>query len=165
LVALMVTVHFQDWGVVVDREATAEAYAQIEASGSDLCGCQDCRNFVAVRDAGLLYPPAVLELLAQLGVDPSREAESASMGSIDRDHPDVHLYEWWFNVIGHLLPGELTQPRDPARELQLYPVSGGALADAAFGDAPLFRVEFLGGLPWLLDEASWQVRWNEGHRR
>jgi len=156
-------VHFQDWSVEVDREATAEAYARIEASGSEVCGCQDCRNFVAVRDAGRLYPPEVLDMLAELGVDPSLEAESWSVGPIDADHPDVHLYGWWFNVIGHLLPGELTQPREPARELQVYPVSGGALADAAFGDAPLFRVELLGGLPWFLGETSWQADWSQQH--
>ena len=86
------------------------------------------------------------------------------MGPISVDDPDVHLYEWWFNVVGRLLPGDLTQPRAPTVELQLYPVSGGALADPAFGDAPLFRIELLGGLPWLLDEPSWQKDWFDQHK-
>jgi hypothetical protein len=159
------TVSYQDWSAEVERDANIAAYANIQASGSDACGCQDCRNFVALRDSGMLYPPDVLALLDSLGVDPNLEAESWSVGPVIEGHPDLHFYSWWFNVIGTMCAGELTASREVDVDLHVYPVEGGALADPGFGEATLFRLEFYAGLPWVLDEVSWESEWERDRGR
>jgi hypothetical protein len=53
-----ITIIYGPWTVLAYSDATRRCYTQIGQSGSDLCGCANCKNFVLARDRA--YPPEVL---------------------------------------------------------------------------------------------------------
>ena len=151
----METVKFGSWVAEVDPEANRAAYREIPTGAEDVCGCLECLNFAAARAKGLVYPKEVLALLKRMGVDPARASEVYGMG-LNRDQRGQYLFGGWFNVIGHLLGDDVPAPDQITPRIQLFPSHDGALPDPAFGDAALFRIEFVIALPWLLDEPHWE---------
>jgi hypothetical protein len=136
-------VDFRGWTADVDVEATRSSYATAGLGAAQACDCAECRNFVVARDAGLVYPSDVVDLLVSMGVDLTRESEVYLEGPID----DGRLwYGGWFNVVGRLVDdsGESTEV---APGFYLYPLAQGALVTDAFGDASVFRVEFKAAVP------------------
>jgi hypothetical protein len=158
------TVEFGGWVAEFDRDANRAAYALIPLGGAEDCGCLECRNFLAARDKGLVYSAEAIGLLERLGVDSVRESEVYGMGP-SRELHGLYLYGGWFNVIGQLLGDEPPEPDTIGPEIQVFPMADGALPDPAFGDAPMFRVEFLVALPWLLVEPHWEAPRKRGRRR
>jgi hypothetical protein len=69
----MQTVSFDRWVLEVDAAATAKAYAALPQGQARLCGCTDCKNWIATRDAA--FPSEVASLLVSLGIDRSKETE------------------------------------------------------------------------------------------
>src|SRR5262245_24273794 len=67
-----------DHAFEVDVDATRAAYAQIARGDAETCACSRCRNYVAVRDRA--FPPAVLQFLEAIGVDPTKEADLMDLG-------------------------------------------------------------------------------------
>ena len=129
---------FHGWTVEVDVDATRRAYATGSPGASVECGCDECANFIAAREAGYVYPVAVAKLLSDMGVDLSRESEVFLEGPAGRG---AVVYGGWFNVAGELVhdAGEAVEV-EPGFEL--YALPEGAMVDDAFGDAPVFRIEF-----------------------
>jgi hypothetical protein len=129
---------YRNWVADVDVEATRKAYAEGHAGASVECGCDECANFIAARDAGYIFPREVAKLLTDMGADLSRESEVVVEGKVGRDSI---LYAGWFNVAGQLLSdsGGSTEV-EPG--FNLYPMPEGALVDDSFGEVPVFRVEF-----------------------
>jgi len=134
---------FHGWIAEVDVEATKRAYASGGPGASAECGCSECANFAAAREAGYIYPAKVARLLEDMGVDLTRESEvfvesPAHRGSL--------VYGGWFNIAGELLEGP-----DEAVEIEqgfeLLACPEGAVVDDAFGEVPVFRIEFLALAP------------------
>ena len=86
---------FGKWHIACDPEATRQAHHQISVGGPEACGCLFCQNFAIARSQ--VYPPAVLSLFKQLGVDSKHEAEVYHLGRLD---PGKHLYGGWFHLVG-----------------------------------------------------------------
>jgi len=84
-----------DQTVLFDREATISAYKAIENSWADTCPCATCRNFLHFRQEA--YSPALLALLARLGIDPMKEWEVFSVG-VEVDN--LLQYGGWFPFVG-----------------------------------------------------------------
>jgi hypothetical protein len=129
----------------VDIDRTREAYATIQTGGPEECGCDPCKNIVANR--ATIYPPALITLLAKLGVDPKKEAE---VYHTCRLRPGVHSYGGWFHVIG-----EVVQDADElvalAPGVRVWFKNGAAVAQDAFKTQPVMRVEMELEIPWKID--------------
>jgi hypothetical protein len=80
------------------RDLTVSAYLQMQIGMPEHCACAMCRNFIAQRSTA--YPGFFLDLLAELGIDPTKENEVYSYGAID-DNP--RIYEGWLFFAGDLL--------------------------------------------------------------
>ncbi len=147
----METIEFDGWRAEVDPIANRAAYAQIPRSAAEECSCSECLNFVKARVDGLVYSAHTLNIFKRLGIDAARESEVYAMDA-GANRSGLYLYGGWFNVIGRLLCDDAASPTEITRELQLFPMADAALPDSAFGDVPMFRIEFVIALPWLLDE-------------
>ena len=88
---------FGETNFTADREATLSAYGTVERGGTDKCACATCRNFSEVREK--VFPPAFLEFLRTLGVDPRKEAEAYHNARLS---PGRHDYGGWFHFVGAL---------------------------------------------------------------
>jgi len=150
------TIKFGGWVAQVDVKANRDAYSQVPLSAGDVCGCLECRNFEAARAKGLVYPKEVLVLFKRMGVNPARESEVYGMG-LSREYRGHYLFGGWFNVVGVLLGEDVPAPDSVTPKIQLFPMHDAALPDPAFGEAPMFRIEFVVALPWLLDEPHWET--------
>lgn len=136
---------FRGWVAEVDVDATRRAYAAGSPGASVECGCDECANFIAAREAGYVYPVEVAKLLQGMGVDLTRETDVFVDGSAGRG---TVVYGGWFNVAGELVreaPGPVEV--EPGFELQALPE--GAVVDDAFGEAPVFRIEFHALVPLM----------------
>ena len=147
-------IEFAGWTVACNVDSTRQAYAEMSVGGPEECGCLHCRNFAAARSQ--LYPPAVLVLFEQLGIDPTRETEVyhlAPDGS-DADGPPetrMHRYGGWFHAIGDVVTDregyEILSP-----DFQLTIIRGGVVIPSPFPHTPLFRLEFNARVPWIILE-------------
>jgi hypothetical protein len=145
------SIEFGGWTVEVDPDANRSAYAEIPCGAAEDCSCSECRNFTEARDRGLVFSPQALKLFKRMGVDATRESEVYVMDAA-ANRSGLYLYGGWFNVIGRLLGDDAEGPTEITRELQLFPMAAAALPDPAFGDVPMFRIEFFIALPGLADE-------------
>jgi hypothetical protein len=147
------TVKFGSWVAEVDPKANRSAYSLIAEGAAEECACPECRNFIAARDKGLVYPAEVVELFGRMGVDSTRESEVYGMDT-GANRNGLGIYGGWFNVIGRLMGDDVAVPHEVSQRIQLYPSSGAALPDPAFGEVEMFRIEFVIALPWVLDEPN-----------
>lgn len=129
---------YRGWVADVDVDATRKAYAQGGQGASAECGCDECANFIAARDAGYIYPVEVATLLSEMGVDLTRESEVYVDGRADRGSI---VYSGWFNIAGELLGGD-DEPVEIEPGFELCMLPEGAVVEDAFGEIPVFRVEF-----------------------
>jgi hypothetical protein len=129
---------YRGWVAKVDVDATRRAYATGSQGASVECGCDECANFIAAREAGYVYPDEVAKLLQDMGVDLSRESEVYVDGSAGRG---TVVYGGWFNVAGELVR-EAAEAVEVEPGFELYALPEGAMVDDAFGEVPVFRIEF-----------------------
>ena len=129
---------YRGWVADVDVEATRRAYAEGHRGASVECGCDECANYIAARDAGYIFPDEVAKLLSDMGVDLSRESEVVAGGKVGRDSV---VYSGWFNLAGQLV-SDSGGPTEVEPGFDLYPMEEGALVDDSFGEVPVFRIEF-----------------------
>jgi hypothetical protein len=139
---------FGDWLFTCDRAATAESYSQTTAGGAETCGSGGCRNFLLVRDQ--VFPPAFVDLLRSLGVDPHKDGEVYHNAQLA---PGRHDYAGWFHFVGSLdRTGDF-----PVVELgegfTAWLRTGSAPALDALKGRPLVQLEFHStNVPWRLAE-------------
>lgn len=155
----MLSFDFDKWTIRSDPDLTREVYASIDTSGAELCGCEECFNFAAVRH--LVYTPEILNLLDWFGVDPLLESGVRHRGRLDSG---LHLYSGWFHLVGEITAGPLT-PVAASREgegeesiVSLIPsgdglqfgfsTARGNAPDEFFG-LPVVQFEFCAELPWV----------------
>jgi hypothetical protein len=94
--------HFHDWTIDIDVQATGAAYAMLSSGEAERCGCSKCRNWISHRST--VFPIAFLDFLQSMGVDPTKETEISEYegGAI---HPMRYLYSGEFLFIGRVLSG------------------------------------------------------------
>lgn len=119
-------------------------------------GCDPWRNWIAVRAHA--YPPEVLALLAQLGINHKCESEVHHLARLPNG---VHLYGGWFHCVGSIEAGEdaLKPTSETGGTFELEPVGGAfkvgvteklGLVPESFKNVPIIQIEFLAEAPWVL---------------
>lgn len=132
-----------------DKAQTVAAYSRIDQPWADKCGCVPCRNFAAQRSTA--FPHSFLNLLNQLGIDSSKEAEVYGCYPMPSGK---RQYGGWFFFSGILLePDEQNKTKDG---ISYFVVGPGKMPSPspqdAFGPNRL-ALDFTIEIPWvLLDE-------------
>jgi len=142
----MTQLAYRDWLFECDPSATRIAYQQIVQGGAEECGCAGCRNFLVQRD--VVFPPEVLKLFAELGVDHQRDAEIYHQAKLESG---PHLYGGWFHFIGKIEK----QPLGPAQIREDFTIDfipARQLAAPSFANEPLVQIEIAAELPWIVKE-------------
>lgn len=153
-------IEYRDWILDVESQATKQAHARAEPMGPSTCSCADCRNFLAARAAGLVYPSEVIDFLRDVGIDPIVETEIAAFG---REESGAHVISGWMHAVGRIVDGpEARVPTGPNSvtlrmiaiegQFELALLEGKALAPKPLRDHELIQIEFLTRIPWLLPE-------------
>jgi hypothetical protein len=166
----MARVTFRDWVLDADADATRAAYARARTGGSEACGCDPCRNFVAAR--ARVYPDEVRALFAQLGVDLAKESEAYWT---HRSSDGLHHYGGWFHFVGAIVScpasrvpvgGEGSETRfvevTPGFSLRFEEASAPRLE--ALRDARAVQIWFDAAVPWQCDRPEPDVAAAEARR-
>lgn len=135
-------IEFGPWRIDVDREATIRVHAAMPAGSAYRCDCNPCENFA--RHKPIPYPQAFLDLLARLGIDPTKDIENYEVTS------DEHgvLYAGWFQFVGDFEDDE-TQPV-LGEDFTYYLGHGQNWIVKQYEGLIVSRVEFSGlRLPWV----------------
>lgn len=151
----MQCVELRKWSVLSDPDLTREAYARIDCSGAESCGCEECFNFAVARH--LVYNPDVLELFDWLGIDPLLEAEVVRGRCLGGGR---HAYTARFYLVGRIESGPATPIARSGPSLQAsHEPAGddvwvGFSADAseapdAFRGLPVVCLEVSVVAPWI----------------
>ena len=161
-----ITVPFGPWTLRSYLQATRRCYSQIEKSGSDACGCANCKNFALVRDRA--YPSEVLDLFSSFGIDFRKESEVHYYG---RTSAGLHTYRGWFYLVGAIEHGPECWQKLPNNQWERrfhqfrpgFEVGIGKKAEfgfsawetlllsAGFADGPCVEIDFYADLPWISD--------------
>lgn len=139
----MIEIPFHGYVLAGDPEATRAAYHSIPNGAPEGCGCQGCRNFIAVR--AQVYPSEVLALYAQLGIDPAHEAEVYEIGPVEDGRV---LYGGWHHFVGELR-ADVGSPVQVTEDFTLDFLPSRSLAAKSFQDQPVVQVEFTVWAPWV----------------
>jgi hypothetical protein len=159
----MKKIKINKWELKVDIEETKKAYSQITESSADVCSCEDCKNFVKVREKSL-YPKEAVKLFTKVGINPLRETELYSLGFQSNG---LFRYSGWVHFIGQIITGpesELLEYKDDRGEVrqilftqisETFSISIRSRIDLAFEPfqittKPVLQLEFLVDIPWLL---------------
>lgn len=132
------------WLVEVDRQATQRAYL-VCRGGADDCTCVHCMNFAAARD--LVYPPAMLDLLEQLGINPRCEAEVDDLAPSEDGR---RLSRGWFHFVGSVV-AEGAGPEPLGKHVQVWFSRRADLLLPTFEGQPVVQLEWSAQVPWVLD--------------
>lgn len=82
----------------VDAEQTRDCYDAAPDAGPEGCGCDDCSNFIRVRDQVYIGP--LKEFMALVGLNLPRETETACVDT--EEHPGYRLYMNWMHCVGEI---------------------------------------------------------------
>ena len=153
----MEILHIDPWIIKYDKEATLQAYDQIEIGDPERCGCGHCLNFAAARRE--IYPEKVKKIFEKLGIDYKKEVE---VYHLQRIKPGWYYYGGWFHFVGtivevvnNLVPLDVNgEPVDYVpinKDFSWYFRSKRDLAHNAFHDQPLVQINFTCNVPWILN--------------
>jgi len=87
----------------VDINLTQNEYAIIKNSSAEICGCENCLNYLDIRDS--IFPDEVKELFSSLGIDGNKEIEISHLGELENG---FHYYSGWFHYIGRFYGKDCT---------------------------------------------------------
>ena len=146
----METIQFKGWSLWVDPKATAKDYQSFDGGIADGCLCNDCRNFVAIRDH--IFPEEIKMLFTALGIDYTKECENMHYQKLDNE---LHYYHFWYHFKGkiiHPANEELTVLHSAPNALS---IGFGAIQYPTFfkDTEHLLQVEFHAAIPWIIDKA------------
>ena len=94
----MKKINFRDWELMVDHEATKQAYDITAFGGTDICECNYCQNFVNNKEN--IYPSEIKALFKELGIDYKKECEA---WHYCKDDLGRHCYSGWFHFKGNFI--------------------------------------------------------------
>lgn len=148
------------WQIEYDADATRACYAQVTQGSQITCSCSDCRNFGAALEHA--FPPAVRNILDQLGIDQSKPAEVYTTGEVASD---LQQYAGWFHFVGSIESGadawrqvdkegeSFSGEFEPfGTDFQIGFTSRIALLPESFESKPVVQLEFQTYVPWVLAE-------------
>ena len=123
---------------------------------AERCNCLYCRNFLRARN--FVYPPDVLGLFRQVGIDYRKESETFYL---NREHSGLHSYGGWFHIIGNLPPKSegvtanenLQFTSDEETFIWILSSDIGPHHNA-FDGYSLVEFYFLARIPWVLNELA-----------
>ena len=95
----MVVIKYHDWVIEVDREQNEHLYTQIEITGTQSCGCENCKYFDTISHQ--VFPANVRELFKTLGVDVNKNCDVIDFGTEETGH----LFLGEFQFAGNLIDG------------------------------------------------------------
>jgi hypothetical protein len=144
----MDTIAYRDAVIEFDRDATHAEYAKLRRGAADECHCEAFQNFIAARDAGLVYPKEANDLLAALGTDLGKEWELCDFAEPTRE---PHMYSGAFNIVGRLVSGE-GSAFDITPDFRMRLTGEGLGSD--WRPELGFRVEFDVRVPWVINQDS-----------
>ena len=158
----MAIINYREWVFDCDVQATQAAYGKIEIGDTSLCECDYCANFAAQRHT--IYPQEVLDLFKQLGIDHTKEDETAEYGRVEnRQH--LHLYIGGFHFIGSILEGTDVAKTTEEKLVDSLKFENGfslsfasgqmMLSHQVFNDLKVVAVQFSCELPWAIDKPEW----------
>ncbi len=139
------SVHFLNWELIVDKQATYNAYANVQHGGSHSCSCEDCKEYIKRIDS--IFPDNVKKLLSKLGIDYHKDAEVTHIIS-DNNENYCH---GWFHFIGEFKGASCALPvENSGYNLQLTDVANNFKIGFHISDSlalfkstyPLVQVEF-----------------------
>ncbi len=141
------TISVGPWTVRADIEATKHCYEQTQEVPPEGCGCDPCRNYALVRDQA--YPPDVIALFTELGVDPWKPFE---LSHYSRMPSGLHLYGGWHYVCGFIERGPDSR-RSTHRVNATFEiaVTRPEAPRHPFSDCPCIQIDFYTELPWRSD--------------
>lgn len=135
---------FRHLQISVDTEENKRVYQQIEAGFVESCKCKNCIEFIRLREK--IYPPEFINLLAQLGIDYTKEAEVINYGDLG-EH-----WEGWFNFIGDRISPEIDR-YDFEGEFSWWIKRSGGAVQKQFPAGPIASVEWSWRLPSKIQQA------------
>jgi len=155
----METIQIGPWIVKYDKEATCQAYSQIEIGATERCKCEPCQNFAAVREK--VYPKEAIEIFNKLGIDYKKEVEVSHVWRIS---PGWHFYSGSFHFVGVIeeIIDDLKPVDANGKTIDYVPVNEYFSwyfcprlylpADKAFADQSLVQLDFSHDkVPWVLE--------------
>ncbi len=133
------------WQIEFDRQATANAYTQIDSGGAETCVCDPCRNWAASRDQ--ILSSEFREFLERLGISPDREVEAYHNCRLESG---LHSYGGWYHFVGNVVSGE-QEGAAPVRfgAFVVFFRSRPVMLHTAFAGHPVVQLEFAAEVPWL----------------
>jgi len=137
-----------EWLFTTDLHTTQIAYSAIDVGGADGCDCNECRNFVAVRDR--MFPPAFVSLLQSLGIDPHKDGEVYHNARLA---PGRHDYGGWYHFVGSLERTGDFAPVDLGGGFTVWLCERHSPALRGLQELPLLELNFhADNVPWGLAE-------------
>ena len=137
-----------EWLFTTHLHTTQIAYSAIDAGGADGCDCNECRNFVAVRDR--MFPPAFVSLLQSLGIDPHKDGEVYHNARLA---PGRHDYGGWYHFVGSLERTGDFAPVDFGGGFTVWLCEHHSPALRGLKDLSLVELHFhADNVPWVLAE-------------
>jgi hypothetical protein len=153
-------VTYKDWVFEIDFERTTEVYNSMNIGSPELCGCNDCSNFVENRE--FIYPEEVKLLLIKLGIDYHKESEICHYCKLDNG---LHLYGGWFHFKGKIVEGKDCKVSLPNGGSTFNSINVNENFDIAFmkdnslhafeasEKNDLIQVEFMVKSKWVIDKS------------
>jgi hypothetical protein len=152
-----------EWELKIDKQTTRKAYKQIKYSSAEICDCDDCKNYVKVKEQQL-YPKEAEKIFTGFGINPIKENEICSLGF---QSSKLHRYSGWMHFVGEIIKGPVSevvhysQQKEEIRQIvftqisDVFSISIRSRCDLAFEaflhiNKPILQLEFLVILPWLL---------------
>jgi hypothetical protein len=144
-------IHLFDWGIAYNANKTKQVYKKIELGSADSCNCDYCKNFS--RNRNNLFPKFFLEILIELGIDPTKEIETYYIRQLSQNN---HLYGGWFHFNGEILSSKCNDSdkcsfKKLTKDLQICLTSTIELPNPEFKKLHLVQLEFKTILPWVLN--------------
>jgi hypothetical protein len=139
---------FGQWQYRCELLVTEHAYLKAEVGGAESCGCNTCRNFVAVRDK--LLPPEFVALLHSLGVKHTKDAEVYHLARVS---PGRHQYGGWYHFVGCLEKTGDFPMVNVSPSFKVWMCKDSAPHLEALEGLPRVQLEFVADdVPWALHE-------------
>jgi len=130
----------------VDVEATRLAYAKMNTSGPEECGCSFCRNWAAQREAA--YPASVRELLEAMGIRFGFETE---VWDCQWDNHRRYC-SGWYPFVGRIIH-ESEEPTD-MDGMEIFAAKGLSYSAPWFPAEDVHEIHFSTVVDWILNEPA-----------
>jgi hypothetical protein len=154
----LITVEYLDWTFSSDVEKTISAYRHAKGGSADSCTCENCKNFVQLRDS--IYPEKIKILFESLGIDFKKEPEVSYFARLENG---LHYYSGFFHFKGSYTGKNCAVPLPGSGyNLELTPITDTFKLGVHMGSSRSFfedreelvQIEFSIEAPWVLSSTE-----------